>query len=176
MLLLFFGTPAAGYDLQQGIHGMQWGSLIAQHGNLTRVYQKGAAAYYANSNMIYQAGRQPVPAVFYGFYRGKFFAVFIKLSSPNQFVQLKRDLTMKYGKPRTTRDAAAGQTVYRWKTGDVKVKLKIKESAGEYKLAFYYAPLAAELNLEQLEDLPAEVYDRNPHRKDESVQTAPLLD
>jgi hypothetical protein len=176
LLLLIFCTPAAGYDLQQGVHGMKWGSFISQYDNLTKVHQVNQVTYYANSNMIYQTALQPVPAVFYGFYRDKFFAVFIKLSSPNQFVQLQRDFTKKHGKPRTTRDAAAGQTVYRWKQGDVKIKLKIKESSGDYKMAFYYVPLAAKLNIEQLESLPPGIYDNDPPQKDGSVKTAPLLE
>ena len=60
--------------------------------------------------------------------------------------------------------SATGQTVNRWKKGDAKINLKIRESHGQYKMAFYYVPPAAEVNLEQLEDLPAEVYDRNPHK------------
>jgi hypothetical protein len=68
--------------------------------------------------------------------------VFIKLRSPDQFVQLERQLKTKHGKPKTTYYPETSQTVYRWKDADVKIKLKMKEATREYKMAIYYAPLS----------------------------------
>ena len=68
------------------------------------------------------------------------------------------------------------QTVYRWQDADVKIKLKMKESPGEYKLAIYYSPLAAKLNQEQLEQIPENALGSAPVKKDETVKSAPLLD
>jgi len=110
VLVLLFGTPATASDLQQGIHGMKWGSSISEYDELT--------------------------------YRDQLFAVFIKLRSPDQFSQLERQFTIKHGKPKTTYYPKTRQTVHRWKDADVKIKLKMKESTREFKLAIYYAPLA----------------------------------
>ena len=96
-----------------------------------------------------------MPRVSYGFYRDQFYAAFIRLRSPDQFAHLQRQFSKKHGKPKVTQNAASGQTVYRWKVEDVKIKLKMKESIGEYKLAFYYSPLSTELNRELLEQIPA---------------------
>lgn len=51
-----------------------------------------------------------------------------------------------------------------------------KESTREFKLAIYYAPLAASLNQEQLESIPSDAYDKAPSKKDTTVKSAPLLD
>ena len=175
-LIVIFCTTAAAYDIQQGIHGMNWGSSIADRDDLTKVHQSNQAAYYINSNMLYQVAKQPIPGVFYGFYRDQFFSFFIKLRSPFQFSHMKRQFSAKYGKPKSTVNTASKQTVYRWKDGDVKIKLKLKESIGEYKLAFYYSPLAAKLNQEQLERIPASAFGANPPKKDKTVKSVPLLD
>lgn len=177
-LLLFvaLGVPAAASDIQKGIHGMRWGSSISEHQELTKVHEANQAAYYANANMVYQTDNQPVPGVFYGFYKDQFFAVFIKLRSPDQFVQLERQFTTKHGKPKTTYYPATKQTVYRWKDADVIIKLKIKESTLEYKLAIYYARLSAQLNQEQLESIPPDAYDKAPSTKATATKSAPLLD
>jgi hypothetical protein len=177
-LLLFvaLGAPAVASDIQKGIHGMQWGSTISEYQELTKVHEANQTAYYANANMVYQSGNQPVPGVFYGFYRDQFFAVFIKLRSADQFAQLERQFTTKHGKPKTTYYPATKQTVYRWKDADVNIKLKIKEATLEYKLAIYYAPLSAQLNQEQLESIPPDAYDQAPSTKAAATKSAPLLD
>ncbi len=175
-LILCFGTPAAASNIQQGIHGMKWGSSISEYDELTKVHEANQAAYYANSNMVYQTANQPVPGLFYGFYRDQLFAVFIKLRSPDQFAQLERQFTTKHGKPKTTYYPETRQTVHRWKDADVRIKLKMKESTPEYKLAIYYAPLAAGLNQQQLESIPPAAYDKAPSPKTTTQKSAPLLD
>lgn len=175
-IILWLGTPWAASNIQQGIHGMKWGSSISEHNELTKVHETNQAAYYANSNMVYQSANQPVPGVFYGFYRDQLFAVFIKLRSPDQFSQLERQFTTKHGKPKTTYYPETRQTVHRWKDADVKIKLKMKESNQEFKMAIYYAPLGARLNQEQLESIPSDVYDQTPSKKESNMKSAPLLD
>ena len=174
-LAIIICTPAAAYDIQKGIHGMNWGSAISEHDDLVKVHEAGQAAYYVNLNMSYRTANQPIPGVYYGFYRDQLFAVFVKLRSPDQFSQLERQFSAKHGKPKTVHNAGTGQTVYRWQAADVKIKLKIKESPGEFKLAIYYSPLAAELNQEQLERIPADALGSTLSEKDKTVKSAPLL-
>ena len=50
-LILCFGTPAAAGNIQQGIHGMKWGSSISKYDELTKVHEANQAAYYGNSNV-----------------------------------------------------------------------------------------------------------------------------
>jgi hypothetical protein len=175
-LTVIFCSSVAAYDLQQGIHGMQWGSPISNYNDLTRVKELNQAAYYINSNMQYETANQPVPGVFYGFYRDQFFAVFIKLRSPDQFSHLVRQFRKKYGKPKTTRDTAARLTVHRWKDADVSIKLKLRESPAEYKLAMYYLPLAARVNQDKLESATPEARSMTPSSNDQSLKPTPLIE
>jgi hypothetical protein len=174
-LSIIFFTSAEAFYIQQGIHGMKWGSFISEYDELTKVHETGQADYYMNSHMRYQTANQPVPRVAYGFYRDQFYAVFIRLRSPDQFSHLQRQFSNKHGKPKTTYQSTTGQTVYRWEVADVKIKLKIKESIGEYKLAFYYSPLAAKLNRGQLEQIPPEAYGPAPSEEEHTVKSSPLL-
>ena len=176
VIMLWLGSSWAANDIQQGIHEMKWGSRISENPELTRIHEVGQAIYYVNSSMAYQTANQPIPGVFYGFYRDQFFAVFIKLRSPDQFTQLERQFTTKHGKPKTTYYPASKQTVYRWKDADVKIKLKMKESTGEYKLAIYHAPLAAKWNQELTEDTASEVYEKSVPTPGANTRSAPLLD
>jgi hypothetical protein len=176
VIMLWLSSSWAANDIQQGIHGMKWGSLVSEHPELTRVHAVGQATYYVNANMAYQTANQPIPGLFYGFYRDQFFAVFIKLRSPDQFSQLERQFSTKHGKPKTTYYPAPRQTVHRWKEADVKIKLKMKDSTREYKLAIYNAPLAEKWNQDLMEDAASEVYDKSTPTPDANARSAPLLD
>jgi hypothetical protein len=174
-LVMIFAASAEAYDIQQGIHGMKWGSPIQEHKDLIKVHEWNQAAYYINASMYYEAARQTVPAVFYGFYEGRLFAAFIKLRSPAQFSNVERQFQLQYGKPKTTQYSAGRLTVHRWENKDIKIKLKLREAPVEYKLAIYYAPLAAELNEDQLENIPSEAYNKIQPEKKKNSKAAPLL-
>jgi hypothetical protein len=98
------------------------------------------------------------------------------LSSADQFSHLARIFSEKHGKPKVTYEDVGRQVIYRWKVADVKIKLKMKNSLNEYKLAFYYSPLADSLNQEQLEQIPAKAYGPAPSKAADSVKSVPLLD
>ncbi len=171
---LFYSTVAA-FDFQRGIHGMQWGDSVSNYEDLTKVKDLDQAAYYANSQMIYETANQPVPGVFYGFYLDQFFAVFIKLRSPNQFSHLERQFTKKYGTPKITRNTKSRLTVYRWKDSDVSIKLKLRESPAEYKMAMYYLPLAARFNQDQLEKAAPDARISGPSENNMDSKPVPLI-
>jgi hypothetical protein len=173
-LAIFLCTSAWGYDFQQGMHGMKWGSSVAQNTDLKKVHETELAAYYAKPETFYQVSNQPIPGVFYGFFDDKLFAVFVKLRSPNQFTMLKEAFTTKYGDPKSSFNSLTKQRVYRWKDGDVKIKLKMIEAKGQFKMAFYYSPLSTELNEERLENIPDNIYPPIPPEA-ESAKTKPLL-
>ena len=175
-LVVVFCSSVAAYDIQQGIHGMRWGSSIDKYNELTKVKELNQAAYYANSNMQYETANQPVPAVFYGFYMDQFFAVFIKLRSPDQFSHLERQFRRKYGEPKTTHYTTNQLTVHRWQDADVRIKLKLRESPTEYKLAIYYLPLATKVNQDQLESVAPEAGDMQPSSNGSSSKPRPLIE
>jgi hypothetical protein len=49
------------------------------------------------------------------------------------------------------------------------------EDKGQYKLAFYYAPLSTTLNEERLENIPPGTYNLSAPKAGESIQEVPLL-
>ena len=175
-LVMLYYSPVGASDIQQGIHGMQWGSSISSYDDLARVKELDKASYYTKSNMLYETANQPVPAVYYGFYEDLFFAVFIKLRSPDQYSHLERQFTNRYGKPKTTRNASTGLTVHRWKDAKVTIKLKSRKSPVEYKLAMYYLPLAIKLNQDLLESAAPDSGGEPPATNDQALKPVPLIE
>jgi len=170
------GATAEALYIHQGIHGMQWGGSVSDYHELTQVHQKGQAAFYVKTNRLYHAANQRIPRVSYGFYRNQLYAAFIKLRSAEQFSHLAQKFSEKHGEPRISYEDAGRQVIYRWKVADVKIKLKVKNSINEFKLAFYYSPLSDSLNREQLEQLPDDAYGPDPPDESESTTSVPLLD
>jgi hypothetical protein len=97
------------------------------------------------------------------------------LRSPDQFSKLKQAFDTKYGDAKSSFNSQSKQQVYRWKDGDVKIKLKMIETKGQFKMAFYYAPLSTQLNEERLENIPPEMYKLLAPKEDESSKAVPLL-
>jgi hypothetical protein len=175
-LMLFLFTPASALNLQEGMHGMSWASSISQHAHLTKVRESGHVAYYVNSKMIYQVVNQSVTGVFYGFYQGQFFAVYTKLRTRDQFEHLISLFSQNYGKPKVEKDATGQNVVYRWKDGDVKIKVKMKEDIGDLKFAVYYAPISTLHNESKLEQIKLDAPGPTSSKDDKSVKSAPLLE
>ena len=175
-LWLAFSSPVWALDLNEGMHGMPWAGDISRFGNLTKVRESDPVAYYVNSATLFQVANQPVPAVIYGFYKGRFFAVYIKLRSPDQLSTTKRHYSKKYGEPKVTVSESSSQTVYRWKTGDVKIKLKQKASTGEIKMAIYYEPLSRQVNEQRLDRFPVEGDHQMILKKMKTPIPVPLLE
>ena len=53
-LVTILCSAAVAYDLQQGMHGMKWGSSISENGDLSKVYETALAVYYVKPNTLYQ--------------------------------------------------------------------------------------------------------------------------
>jgi hypothetical protein len=156
MLVLACTAPAVAANLAQGMHGMQWGSAITQNPRLVKIREAGALTYYVDGATRYSLSREPVPSVIYGADQGRFFAVYIRLTNPDQFYYTERHFRSQYGPPKRSVAEGGRQVVYRWAKDDIKVKLKMNESAGEIKLGIYYAPIANTLNPDQAEEGPGE--------------------
>lgn len=174
-LILTLALPAAAENLAQGMHGMSWGSAISQYPHLVKVREAGPVAYYVDADTLYSLSRQPVSDVTYGVCQGRFFAVYIKLKSPDQFYYTERHFRAQYGAPKRSSAAEGREVVYRWAKDDVKVKLKMNESTGDIKLGIYYAPIANTLNQAQAEDIPDAARHPQSPNKDKNPDTRPLL-
>jgi hypothetical protein len=173
-LFTLSGPPAHASALQSGIHGMAWGGHVTNYPQLVKVREEGAASYYVNRNIVYQAADQPVSGVVYGFYRDRLFAAYIKLNSANQAYYLEKHFSRDYGPAKVKTDGSGSQTTYRWENGDLRIKLKVDEPSNEIKLGIYYAPLSTELNQTQAEEGPSDGFGP-PSSSDKAVKSAPLL-
>lgn len=175
VLILLATMTVMADDASLSLHGMTWGSPIEDHPNLVLVHETDMAAYYADDKTVYQVADQKVDRLVYGFYKGKLFAGFIHLSLPVQFVNLKSHFTKRYG-PATISYGREGQpTVYRWKTGQIKIKLKTSETRKEMKLAVYFTPLSKKLNEERLENQADTPRRFLPIEKDKTPEMIPLF-
>ena len=171
-LFTLSGTPTQAANLQSGIHGMAWGGHAADYPHLEKIREQGGATYYINRQMAYRAADKPVTGVVYGFYRDRLFAAYIKMSTPNQAYYLEKHFSGEYGPAKVK--AAGAETVYRWKHGDLKIKLKVNDAREDIKLGIYYQPLAKELNQTLVEEGPADISTPTPS-KDKTIKSAPLF-
>ena len=103
------------------------------------------------------------------------FAVFVRLRSLDQFSKLKQAFETKYGDAKSSYSSQSKQQVYRWRDGDVKIKLKMIETMGQFKMACYYSPLSTQLNEKRLEDIPPDLYKLIAPKEGETAKVAPLL-
>ncbi len=143
-----------GADLQEGFLGTNWGANISKLTGLKKVSQKGDIDYYGNPQKSYTIFGVDTANVIFGFFKDKFFAAYVAVESISTFSQAKDHLTQKFGSPITILKTRNQQTIYMWKHENIKIKLKLFEKEGKMKLAFYYSPLAAEVNETQREEFP----------------------
>lgn len=175
-VMLFIAIGFAGAEeLEEGFMGMRWTSPAAAHEGLTRLYEKDIVAYYILPHIVHTIHEIPVPNVVYGFYDDRFFAVYIQLESEEVFGEFRKYLKSKYGVPDTDLSTKTGETVYKWKQGDIKIKLKTRADAYRMKLSFYYTPLSGKVNEEQLEKFHDTSRRLFPIKKDEKPEMMPLL-
>ncbi len=177
LAMVVFGTATAwAGELSRGVHGMRWADHVAGFKNLEKVHAKGPAVYYTDKTVSYQVSGTQVAGVIYGFYQDRLFAAFIKLATPLQFSNLTRHFKTRHGDPKTVYSTQNEQTTYRWRDGDITIKLKRRETDGDMKLAIYYTPLSAKLNREQAEQLPEKSFRFLPIDKNKRPEALPLFE
>jgi hypothetical protein len=153
IFLMSTGNPAAA-DLKDGFFDIPWGTNLSQMDGFRKISENLNVAYFVSDQRAYQIADIKIPDVLYGSFENQFFAVYINIAAIDVFAQLKRYITHKYGLPeiKISKMQAADQlTVYQWKYGKTKIKLKIYENSNNMKLAFYYTPLSVQVNEAQME-------------------------
>jgi len=173
-IFLAIGVTGAA-DLEAGFLGIQWASPAAHQEGLTRLYERKNVVYYIQPNIVHTINETPVPNVVYGFYEHQFFAVYIKLESEEVFGKFRNYLKSQYGIPDKSFSMKTGETVYKWKQGEIKIKLKTNEENYRMKLGFYYLPLSKKVNEEQMEISHSRSLQFFPIEKDEKPELIPLL-
>ena len=166
-----------GADLQKGFLGTNWGTHISEFTGLRKVSQKGDISYYGNPQKSYTIFGVDTANVIFGFFKDKFFAAYIAVESISTFSRAKDHLTQKFGSPITILKTRNQQTISRWEHENIKIKLKLFEKEGKMKLAFYYSPLAAEVNETQREafpQIPADAYSIDDRTRQETIKDLKL--
>jgi hypothetical protein len=176
VMLMISATLLSAQEIDQGFLGIPWKSTVYELKDLIQVGENGPVTYYTNPNEIHKLYGEEVPGVIYGFYKSALFAVFIKIDSLEMFSNLKEHLTSKYGVPDKSYTARSEQTIYKWKSNDIKIKLKISEIERTMKLAYYYTPLSTKVNEDDLEAAQRKSPRLFPIQKGKVPAVVPLLE
>ena len=173
-ICLAIGVASAA-NLEAGFMGIQWGSPAARQEGLTWLYERENVNYYTQPDIVHTIHEIPVPDVVYGFYEDQFFAVFVNLESEDVFGEIRRYLTSQYGNPVKSLLMQTSETVYKWKQGQVKIKLKTNERTYRMKLGLYFLPLSQKVNEERMEKYHDNSRRLFPIKKGEKPKQLPLL-
>jgi len=151
-------APVQAAELESGFMGTQWSTPAKDLKGFTRVGGSEKIAYYVNAQQKYTFFGNEVPNdVVYGFYDDKFFAVYVDIMGIDVFSQIKSYIQHKYGVPsKTSRETRGDLTTYVWRINQTQIKFKHHEKSGKMKIAFYYLPIAKQVNAEMKKNLEAE--------------------
>jgi len=177
--LIFALSPGTIYaeDVADGFLGIKWETNLSSLEGYVQLGKNGSVTYFTNPKVVHVINDIKVPQVIYGTYSNKFFAVYISIESIDVYSQMKHYITEKYGSPKLTMSMTQNteQTIHIWKYKDTKIKLKLNNTDGKMKLAFYYTPLSVKVN----EDLQEAFQETSGHifqiNKERAVQTLDLM-
>ena len=145
-------NPCSAQGLQEGFSGIRWGSAIEGLRQLQHVGAKGHVEYFANPTRIHKFGDIEIPHVLYGFHGGRFFVAYAHIDTLEVFAQMKSKLQSDYGIPVVKYQSESGEpSEYRWKKGQLKLKLKVQKYTRKMKLGIYYTPISKLVNESQQE-------------------------
>ena len=173
IVIFSFGFSQAA-DLSDGFMGTKWQTDLSGVENFLKINEKDELSYYVNPTVKYVINDIEIPQVVYGAYQNKFFAIYIGIDTFDEYSNLRRYITEKYGKSKMKIKINPDRTVHSWKQGDTKIKLKLNEETGDMKLGFYYTPLSNKVNAAQQEALQKETK-RFKVDQERAVETLDLL-
>jgi hypothetical protein len=177
--LALCGGAAQAADLGKEFLHKPWGAPLSEFPGYTSVGGSGKIAYYVNPKQAYTMFGVQVTDLVYGFYDEKFFAVYASLEAIETYSIIKREIQQKFGVPKISRESRGDLTTFSWKTGDTRIKMKYRETAGAMKLSFYYLPILNKVNLELQKDMEAEppepLFPLSQARQKEAVELLDLF-
>jgi hypothetical protein len=143
-LVIGLANPLPAEDVQQVFSGIPWGTSIEAFQGLHETARSGDIAFYKRDKDMYSIAGLALPEIVYGFYKGAFFSVYIRITHPDDFGTIKDFLDKVYGPARA--QLRIRETIYIWDYLNVKIKLKQALDEFNVKLAYYYVPLSIEAN------------------------------
>ena len=92
------------------------------------------------------------------------------------FSRMKEQLQAQYGIPKMVFSSQGRPSIYRWKNGEIKIKLKVDSSGDKMKAAFYYTPLSSLVNEDHEEAFRENKIKFLPIERDKTPERLPLLE
>ena len=174
LILLFWISSSQAADLKDEFMGTKWLTDLSTIKSFLKIEEKDDLSYFVNPTVVHVIDDIKIPQVIYGAYKQKFFAVYIQVETSEIFSQLKRYITEKYGKPKTTMRINPDRIIHTWKHHEAKIKLKQNDETGGMKLGFYYTPLSSKVN-----EVQAEAFQKSKGRikvdRERAAETLDLL-
>ncbi|MFC1886116.1 hypothetical protein ACFLZM_03570 [Thermodesulfobacteriota bacterium] len=174
-ILLIFVSFAYAENISNGFMGIKWGESIAALQGFSKLDTKDDVEFYRNPRKVYRINNYLINQAVYGFYAGKFFAVYIQVKDVEAFSEIKKYMKSTYGDPKRSLSMKSDQIVDQWKSENVKIKLKQDKKTGAMKLAFYYMPLSTKINEDRQEEYNPHALRFLPIKRDKRPAAMPLL-
>jgi hypothetical protein len=174
VVFLLAGTVSA-QALDEEFLGLSWGTDIREQKGYEKLYEKGDLRYYIQPGTRRVVKGFRIARVIFGTQDYRFYAAFLLIDSMETFDDIKAYMEKHYGFPKTTWSAAANKTTYKWTYKNIRMKLKFYQKEGRMKLAFYYVPIADQVNEEAAEASQQKSIEFLPIERDKKPMTMPLL-
>jgi hypothetical protein len=147
-VVILLQSPLWAAHLTEGFSGIKWGTPIETLSNFKEV----------------------------GFYAKRLFAVYAQIDSLEVYARIKNELQSHYGIPKVVYGGTGQPEVYRWKSGQIKIKLKTDDSLRKIKVAVYYTPLSDKVNEAGEEKFRESEIKFLPIERDKEPLRLPLLE
>jgi hypothetical protein len=174
-VILVAGTVSA-QDLEKTFLGIPWGADIREQKGYELLYAKGDLRYYIQPGIRRVVNGFDIARVIYGTQDYRFYAAFLLIESMETFDGIKAYMEKRYGFPKTTWSVAREQTTYMWHYKSIRMKLKFYQKDGRMKLAFYYTPIADQVNEKAAEASQQKSIEFLPIERDKNPMNMPLLE
>jgi len=169
-------TPLWAAHLTEGFSGIKWGTSVETLSNFKEIGSRGEIGYYVNPDVLHTIGGFEVPQVIYGFYAKRLFAVYAQIDSLEVYARIKNEFQSHYGIPKVVYGATGQPEIYRWKSGQIKIKLKTDDSLSKIRVAVYYTPLSDKVNEASEEKYRESEFEFLPIERGKEPLRLPLLD
>lgn len=172
---ILLAVPVYGQSLDREFLGLPWGADIREQKGYALLYEKGDLQYYIQPDTVRVVKGFKIDRVVYGTQDHRFFAVFLLIDSMETFDNIKAYMEKRYGFPKISWSVAGDQTTYKWTYETIRMKLKFSQKDRRMKLAFYYTPIANQVNEQEAEANQQKSLQFLPIERDKKPEAMPLL-
>jgi len=172
---MMLALPVQGQSLDREFLGLAWGADIREHKGYQLLYEKGDLQYYIQPDTVRVVKGFNIARVVYGTQDFHFFSAFLLIDSMETYDDIKTYMESRYGFPKMSWSVAGDQTIYKWKYKAIRMKLKFYQQDRRMKLAFYYTPIANQVNEQEADANQQKSMQFFPIERDKKPDSMPLL-